>query len=615
MKKKMITLESMKTVDFMGARGAVRIEDFTVPGESLLFVQGKNNSVGNASSNMSGKTMVFNAITWALYGVLISGKDPKRDVIHTGCSQAEVWITLMCGNESIDIQRTRKRSGTPVESVTLDNGQAKGLTAMRPEEAQVYIDSVFGNVDLFLAANVFGNEEGSTPFALRTDAHKKDLLDLLISSSDLDLCLEETRDRKILLAAEVATTESILLQQKSSIVMLKELRTERLNEISVDKKHIEESMKEAQEKRTEYEKAIKKKQERIDEMEERLCDRRDIAVTTQQEIDSICKVLDTARKGRDAAKLALSNKDQTDCSTCGQELLSEAKVKLQQDAQEAADFIAECQSTIRDANVRMKTCREYVSDLELEQNSVQSYVDRLRGELKLSDDALLECQVKVNGFTNQLSKMDRKGTQEFDDRIVETESSIISNEKLLRVGENKLSALGFLIEAFGPKGIKAYRVEALMPMMNSIAYDYSKALFGNSMCVEYSTQKLNQNGTWREDMQIQLVMEVTPLHAKRIAVLNPSAGQAHRRDIVHTLTVAELARRLKLSSISFSIYDEVFRSLDDAGIEAIIKILRMQQKDMTLIMVAEHNEEFAPHFDRTLTAERSDAHTVEYQWA
>jgi DNA repair exonuclease SbcCD ATPase subunit len=155
--------------------------------------------------------------------------------------------------------------------------------------------------------------------------------------------------------------------------------------------------------------------------------------------------------------------------------------------------------------------------------------------------------------------------------------------------------------AFGPKGIRAYRMEQVVPFLNRRAAFYSNKLFGDGTALRYGTRSQTKKGEWREQFDAALYQGDARLDA------GLSAGQSMRRDIVHAFTMAEAAERLAKCPVGLLAFDEVFRTLDAAGVEAVMQLLRAYAAShpQSAVLVIEHNEDLRAGFDRVIEVERN----------
>lgn len=99
-------LRSLRVHNFQSFSGT---HHFNLADHSFCFIYGENEDSEKADSNGAGKTTIFNAISWALYGLTPSGAS-KDDLIHHGADEVSVELSL----DGLTIQRYKKRHKSEV---------------------------------------------------------------------------------------------------------------------------------------------------------------------------------------------------------------------------------------------------------------------------------------------------------------------------------------------------------------------------------------------------------------------------------------------------------------------------------------------------------------------
>jgi DNA repair exonuclease SbcCD ATPase subunit len=175
--------------------------------------------------------------------------------------------------------------------------------------------------------------------------------------------------------------------------------------------------------------------------------------------------------------------------------------------------------------------------------------------------------------------------------------------------EARSVTMEFWREAFGPRGIRRYRIGTLIPAMNASAERYSRLLFGDSMLVRYSATREGAKGQDVEEFTLDLV------DAAGTSAVAPSAGQRARRDVIHTMVACDAAGRLGRRPVACLAFDEVFSSLDEAGTDAAYAMLAaVSERTKSMVMVIEHSPVMSHLFKNRLVATRRGGE-VTYAWA
>lgn len=589
----------------------------------LIFMGGENNDVPNATSNGAGKSTFGNAITWCTHGCDLAGQN-LTDVISYGESECHVRLFLFDDEtrERVQIWRRRDKNKFEGRTVTvsiLKKGPNSPSTQFKfvgtPEEAQPRIDELLGQRGLFLAAHVFGYNENTKPFALRSDQEQKQLFDLIIEAEDLDRALART-------LSEHSATNTVFIEAErvcTSLAVKREATSETLQH-QLEEQRSRLNKLEAKEAR------LKKKFDLLTYLHKGASAINDYVFTytdmIRSEIDEMCNytwgkcnglraALDIRKEMKRDAEVMLEklrgDDCPTECDTCGQEItelgikrsIEKAQHAIEKLVYEIAELEESLSQEIRQSNELIPEAKE---------------LDEYESELRTAATRTLGMRLLFNDKMNALAS-EKKSTQLFvtltESKLSKSAESLVNDiERAERKRDDlkkKLDRLNFLKKAFGRSGIRAYRLDLITPELNEIAANYSNALFGDGTKVRYSTQKELKSGDYKEAFNVSVFDKDGTLHEVC------SAGEAMRRDIVHTFTMAELAERMGKRTISFMLFDEAFRSLDLGGTSAVMGLLNSATQSTDLILVVEHNEEMKSMFDKALTVVRKKGKsTVEW---
>jgi DNA repair exonuclease SbcCD ATPase subunit len=232
-------------------------------------------------------------------------------------------------------------------------------------------------------------------------------------------------------------------------------------------------------------------------------------------------------------------------------------------------------------------------------------------EVADSSDSVKKHQSALDNAKKLLTKLtaDLRANRE---SVQQWKSLIASKKKALSIARLKLVSqrmqadklrqkdkdLRFWETAFGPRGIRSYRLDQLTPRMNTIALKYSNDVFGDGTRVEYSTQTQLRSGEMRDNFDVRVI---GPDGEKKDVL---SAGQAQRRDLIHTFTMVDLAEELGKRTVDLLVFDEAFRSIDARGTDVVVRLLKEKSKSVKTILVIEHGDEVLGRFDQTLVATR-----------
>lgn len=595
----------------------LREADVSFDGQSLVYLGGENLDASHADSNMAGKSTLIHALTWALYGCDAVGNRLADTAITRGQKECDVsaeFVDEDGGVYRVNRSRVKRpRSGNPTVLLGMDTPEAEGRVGPE-EQMQDRVDAIFGSKDLFLAAHVFGYEEGMTPFALAPDATQKRLFDLLLGASRFETGLAHAKARAAELSEEIAGKESDLRYETGRLDTLREMRTRQEEDRSRELVALQEELGRTNDALrntgTEHDRAEKvrtamgieevaakavwdelsrKQDEKTAEVEQGLAVAR----------SAIRRLADDRKR---IAELAGGV-----CPTCRGEVPEERaelvvsqierELRTHEDARGALD--AERAALAADKGLK----------------GAERALEAARGRLEEADESLgtatdgqAHARRELEGIRGRIREIavgrDVAATAE---EIGKVEEAVGAMRTRLEILGREQEVTDFWSEGFGPKGIMAYRLDLLTPRLNEVAARYSHAFYGDGSTVVYTTQKRLKSGELRERFEVYLA----DADGDRIEVL--SAGQAQRRDAVHAFTMVELTRALGRRTVDLVVFDEVFRTLDQAGTGSVIRELWKLAGTGGLVLVVEHDDDLRARFPSALTARRSEGATT-FEW-
>lgn len=605
----------------------------------LVYIGGSNTDYASAdsedaqitlgASNGAGKTTLGTAITWCTHGCDLTGQS-LTDVIRYGETHCHVTVWLSDPENGRVVKITRRRDSNRHEgrTVTLTVREKRTISPVTaktevgtPEEVQSHVDALLGQQELFLAAHVFGYGERTQPFALRSDAEQKQLFNLIIDAADLDAAWNETSTRLTAVKRLLDEKEREHFAYDQVLELRTEVQTDASSTLRTEQLHV---------------KFLKKQQQRIDARMELLsacegaCDSflrliedschpyRDMVQDKLKPLEAkfaVDKVeLMTLRARHDVDQGTLHELRQRShspqCTLCGH-VLDQTEYKALE-----KEVSAKCEKLLYEIQQRS-------ADLETLKDSIEAYTydlaefQLLYAQERRVDNTLLDAMHTLEMHSRVLqSRIDdskkRMDEQQKKDQALADRLSAAAKEKKRVAHEIKELTtrqryLEFLAKAFGKGGIRAYRLDLITPELNAIANQYAQALFDCGMTVRYSTQRELKGGGYREAFTVSVLNEDGTEHAVC------SAGEAMRRDIVHTFTMAELASRIGKRTVSFMLFDEAFRSLDMHGTQRALDVLNASLNNVNVIWVIEHNAELAASFDKALVVIRKEG-ASHVQW-
>ena len=274
------------------------------------------------------------------------------------------------------------------------------------------------------------------------------------------------------------------------------------------------------------------------------------------------------------------------CHTCNQTLLEETKEK----------YITESQSQVDEYQSAMKTSNEKMKELQKVLDSVsvlQTKLNETQRETFQRSTRLKSYGHEIRDWQNQITEI------EMSSGSIDVERGKL--ESMVSDRDNKqaeyVSLLGSVEEhdvvssLLKDSGIKTQIVKKYLPAMNKFIRHYLTEL----------------------DLPIHFVLDEefnesvsSPLH-QNFSYASFSEGQKGRIDLALLFTWREIGKLKNSVTTNLLILDEVFSSsLDEAGKENLLTLLRYRLDDSQRILVVDHtlSGNFKEKFDRTIEVTR-----------
>lgn len=585
----MITLLNVKIKGF-GVFREEQVVNLAAPG--LTLINGLNLD-STVLSNGSGKTTIFRAITWALYGTTIDGL--KTDVINRQSDAASVTIEFMIDDTyAYEVLRTRSKSGGKLFfkcTSTFDD-----FTAQKQADTQLAISNMIGDFDVFRCLSLFGQGDISrfaSPHV--TDASRKEILSKLLGLSKFDDAREAARAAaKTASAARIAQRKKVEDTERAAARLLTkreewgaslELATARRDKVSG----------------------------RVDDLRARLASLEDkwsrIGTYTQDDkatlkgfrkeeeevIDLLDKVGELSDKIASRARqerIAIDTFAEGSCPTCGQEpppgmlkkaegKLKKAEVKLKKVDLQAAPLREE----LDDIREDIRKVKEKINASAEERSSIDVRIAKVKGELELAK--------QLDDFGAEIAELTQliEDATEKEKKLKRAHNS--ATKQIARIEEDLAVAEWWSRTGFGPKGVPAYAIEQVLPRLNELTNTHLSEFAGNDLRVSWSALAPGKSGT-KEQLHCQMTID-------GLEGVNPSGGQMRKIELATELGLAEIVQET-LPNVGFKtlFFDEALDNLDIIAARQVIEWFRTLSESYPSVFVVSHASSMVDAFDQTL---------------
>jgi len=596
------------------------------------------------TSEGSGKSALFNAIAWCLYGKLPKKNVKLDDVITKGQSTCKVKIEF---EQGFSILRSRK----PNDLYIIKNGEKiKGSTSKQTD--QMIVELIGLNFDTFCQTIYFAQnydkkflnsnqEEKATILTEIIDVKKFDqarksiMRDIKTIKHQIELKQVESNGFR----NEISTLKLLINSLESrSNDLLNRLNGE-LDNLELEKetnvergKDIKAQLKEFKAAKKAYDKTQLKESENVEKLKEvyTACARQlqikkeDLIIRDKiiEENDSIKRTLTNYKRDIDDSQRQLDkinnflDSDKDECNTCGQPVdKCKGKVRdLKANKKELTKYIKEIKAK---GKVRKEELKE-LPDLSETQDLVESLnkerlrLDREYRMAKSTFEAnelsqhkrtqkIVSCDIKLEDIKSKLDsiKESKSNLKAKIKKIKEEDSNIDElNEKKLQLKtiketreslvqdilelQKKLSSMEKLKSGF--KDVKTYIFQNVLHELNRRVKIYIDQLFEVDLKLEFSS-----DGTKIDTM--------TKVDKEDRTLGLFSGGQTRRMNLAVDLALSDIITTRKNSALKLIILDEYFKDLSESSMEKCIELLRNLKKPTLII---EHNSIFKTVVDESI---------------
>lgn len=620
-------LKNLQAINFMTYENL----NLDLDRSGTILILGENRDASKADSNGSGKSAIFDAICWALFGNTIRGEKGDAVVNKWVKKNCVVTLTFEEGGDTYKVIRHQKDKNHFKENdVELFKGDA-ALTLNSMSETQGLLEQIIG-FD-FATFRAFMPGAGVNAAQL-TDKGIKELLENILQTESLSQAGALAKKKLETVSLEKSNLSSTL----DKLTHHKESIQAALRELSELEKNFEDT------KKAKIADLSNKKAELLAEIdgykrhlaslktldihsisEELECIRAALSESLEKEQDILDKFNKNARflqskRSEFATELRLLEKELKDftelgpvCEACKQEIPHEHSHRLKSDLEariaklkkslhavdkvekESLDKKNEAVEEVRKEQLSLagkkKELEDKLAQIAKEDQERQRYVFMVSSREKDILEIAKEIETVSNSTFSASSSIEEK--QEELSRICsEIQEAHSKLESINKVAES----LTFWVNGFSTKGVRSYMLRHITPVLNEFVSKYASLLTDTEMTIRFETEKQLKNGTTKEDFNII----VEHKHGAN-SYAGSSAGERSRADLAIAMALGDLAGLRSAKTIPFRFLDEAFEKVDESGLDAIVTLLRAQEEEHGTIFVVTHNSDLKQYFDKTIT--------------
>ena len=596
--------------------------DIDLTNRGYTIVKGVNNNpIDNSQSNGSGKSSIWEAISYALTGTTIRG---VKDVVNNkGDDGATVELEFDIDNDHYRVCRYKDTKEFKTDLKIYINGEDKSGKGIRDSEKLLaqYIPDL--NAQLIGSVIVLGQGLPQR-FTNNTPSGRKEILEKLSKS---DFMIEDLKnrinDRKQVLAKKLRDVEDTILTKKTRQESIKdqvEATKNRLNSmgdtveldnkisdlktslevtsvnLGNDKVKLDNLFTDLNNERSQYSTISDRKSAEVNDVESKykqeIEDQNDLISTHKLKISSIKNEINRIESIKDV------------CPTCGQKIPNVHKpdaTNLKEDLakeQEALEVLTEKLNAIK----TKKTLEIDAINKKYDSLKEESY--NRGNELRKSYDDLKRViddkQRLFDNDKNQLAKLEstRLSYDTLKNDLIKTIDNLEQSARAID---------GELLYNYNIKSDIEARQAVVNKMFTLATRDFRGLLLSN--VINFIDQKAKEYslevfGTDKLDFKLDGNNIDIMYDGKQIESL--SGGEAKKVDIIIQFAIRDMLCKFLGFSCNILVADELFDACDRLGCQKIIDLISNKLCDIESVFIVTHHSDLNLPEDSIITVEKDE---------
>lgn len=564
----------------------------------ITLVDGWN--YDDSRANGAGKTAMFNAVTFGLYGK-IPRKVTQSEILRRGCKKGFVEVFFQIADDTWMVRREK-----PNNVLITKNSEPQLLT-------QEELDATIGlNYSQFLLS-IYTAQDEAEMFIFLNDSGKKDEILKLLDVSELT----RAKDR---LSAGIKSLES-KLQSKKTEIASKESNISMLQGFIVDPDSFIDGVaalnikiKEVCDQKDEWLSVSKPDLSKFKMIEEAIQTKRDAAADLKYLIsDKRNEHRNSTAQLRKVTDLPIVTCPSCDAGLhivgtglCSAENRQEKARQIQQHNTQTQETISRLAQEINALETEYDKVLNWIStaDTKLAEKKQLGFTEYQEAQSKLR--GIQDAQYKLESQRQSL-EIKQKQNQGYIDSIEKTTQELQELKLSLSGIEADLSLKQAQLMIVSPTGVPAYIMDAIVDKINAAVSEHMSILWPNAT-YRLMSHRENKSGEIRAKFS-----EVISISGKECSLGSLSGGEKGSVALAVSLAFSSIVEQLLGREISQIILDEPFDGLDSISRERALELLNTLA-DRKQILVIDHASELRASFSDIIKVEkRNDITTISQQ--
>ena len=618
--------------------------DINLNSRGLCRIAGENSDDTTSSSNGAGKSSIFEAIYWCLFGETLRNIKSSDGIVNQKVKKdCSVTLELQEGDVLYRVERYRKHTQhknnlylyiNDVDSRGKDN-----------RETQKHIESIIGMDKLAFANSVVfgqGHSKNLKRFSEMTDSEKKETLEKILNLEVFAQSYDFVKDNLRTLEAARHEAERRAQELSERVISCEEKVTSAIQRAADFEKEKSFEVSELKTKQSMVKEAIVALQERLDSL-----DVADVSAIEASIVD--CEEFLSTERGRKATitetftekrnekvlimrgierdvnvlekKLnMLVGEDHAgdDCDYCGNQITTKG-LRFARDGQEfnIDDMKGSISTLTGQIEVITSAYKAEVGEVEKNIEDVIPLIKSHRNELRVASGIKnksleLGFQLKakeelVLSHQQAISRIEKSenvwkhAAEEYGVELDALSTQVKEFEVEVDTIDTDISYYEFWKTAFSRTGIRSYLLDNIVPFLNHRVSHYLDILTDKGIEATFSTVKTLASGKVRDNFNLEIInRDAADTYEGN------SGGERRRIDLGVALGFNDFLASRSGKRFNLLLLDEVFEGVDSDGLYYVMKVLEDIAKRKSSVFVITHRDELKDHFSDEILMSRQN---------
>ena len=541
----------------------------------------RHNTTLVCGENGAGKSTMLDALTYVLFGKSFRGINIPQLVNGINDKQSVVEIEFIIGEHEYLVRRGQK----PKVFEIFKDGSLIDQDSTSKDYQRVLEEQILKMSYKSFCQIVILGSSNYIPFMKLPAADRRAVVETLL---DIDVFSSMNQ----ILKYRNGSIKDTIRETEYQIELLKTKMVEKEKHIQ----DIESRSKTSHDLHTKEIKETKKSIEEYEQQREKLEDQRQELLNEISDLSKINETLSDLQTHSRYTKKEISDLEKqidfydknSTCPTCNQKVNNrdelvgvrqEKKAELESEHESILNQIDETKESLAKIENTLNESRkigDIISDINSSISSATKYLDKIHTDIERIEEEKIEFEVEKQNLKNLAEQ---------------GKDLVLSRLELIRK-KNTCEEAALLLS---DTGIKARIIKHYLPIINKLINHYLTAM--DFFCLFILDERFHET--------------IKSRHREEFSYQNFSEGERLRIDLSLLFAWREVARLRNSTNCNLLILDEVLdSSLDNAGTEEFLKILRGLDKRMNIFIISHKADQLMDKFDGTLNFKKRNNFSV-----